>query len=446
MLHISRDFISLPSIPGPRAGMYFNAIFLRTVLQYTIIGQTSFDLDGSSFTLSTGTNGTISSALGFTNRLTPGNGYTVSLSDINRIIVIRSTINPMINSGLWRVVGIDTINNQFILGLRGNPPVTESGLTWRLYVAENSFTFTSSNNSNTTEYRGRTSGSTTSRIIMQSPHSIGYQVRLTYEAPADISSTGNVSNSATVAPGFGGDSIGDFPIGGYHLHPGIYANTAPPSGPYKGLLPSCSPSTSSGIWRAYIWGEDTTGTVVMCFRAVDVVANTWLAYGLPENEEYPNSELAVHQLFSYGPNSPNSGQVGVLNWSSGFLQSVAMGGCAYGYSGQPVSCVISPYQYSTGQQLAVNQGPRFSSVAGDNPFLGQTELLTVDLLAGTWDAMNFAGQDPSLILEPRRLGRFPIARLGRANFGNWSTTTDSQQSWLHTLNGVYLPWYGSILP
>ena len=138
MLHICRDFITLPSVYMPQASVYLLAIFMRTVLQYSVVGQTNFNLDGASFTLATGTNGSISASGGFTNRFTP-DGYTVSSADINRIIVIRSTTNPLINSGLWRVLGVDTTANQFILGLRGEPPVVETGFTWRLHPSETYF-------------------------------------------------------------------------------------------------------------------------------------------------------------------------------------------------------------------------------------------------------------------------------------------------------------------
>ncbi len=55
---------------------------------------------------------------------------------------------------------------------------------------------------------------------------------------------------------------------------------------------------------------------------------------------------------------------------------------------------------------------------------------------------------PTFILEPRRIGKFPIARLGRSNIGDFTicTNVDNNKTWIHLMNGIYLPWYGLILP
>jgi hypothetical protein len=279
---------------------------------------------------------------------------------------------------------------------------------------------------------------------MQSPHASAYQVRLTYEAPGDISSTGNVRNAATVAPGYGGDSIGDFPVAGLHLHGGLYYNVASPNANHVGLTVGINGSTNTGIHRFYMWGEDSTGTVITVTRDFEKTSNGWSAFGLPEDEENPNDSVPVRRLFAWGNGSIANSQVDSLDWGGGAVTNYIKCGVAYGYSGQPVFCSASTYCYASGQQ-DVNDAPRFSINGSDNPFLAQTELQTVDLVVGTWDYGGSNGNAQTLFLEPRRLGRFPIARLGRSNFGNFTTTTGTR-TWLHTLNGIYLPWYGSILP
>lgn len=437
-LHIVRDFIS-QLVSTPVASMYFTAIFLRTVMNFTVIGHTNFDLDGS-LTIDSGTAGAISAADGFTNRFTP-DGYTVSSSDIDRILVIKSTNNPQLTSGLWRIVGVDTINNQFILGLRGEPPVIESGLTWRLHPAETSVSLSNGTNGNTGQYRGRTSASSTSRIIMQSPHSSAWQVRLTYETATDYSTS--IRSKFTIAPGFGGDSIGDFPVGGDHLHGALWANI---SGVDKvvGLTVGYGAREVTAITRYYMWGEDSTGTCVFVTRGVtNNTTESFAAFGLPEDEQYPNDARLVRRLFVWGVNRTSSGEI---KFSTGQSQSGYPNlGTAFGYSGQPISCSASCYGYMSGQQFPTN-GPYYNANGADNPFLAVTELLTVDLFAGTWDHGDYSGQEPSIFMEPRRLGRFPIARIGRSNFGDFTTSTDGARTWIHTRNGVYLPWSGAILP
>lgn len=440
-LHIVRDFISL-NVSMPVASMYFTAIFLRTVMNFTVIGHTNFNLDGS-LTIDSGTAGTISAADGITNRFTP-DGYTVSLSDINRILVIKSTNNPQLTSGLWRVVGVDTTNNQFILGLRGEPPVIESGLTWRLHPAETSVSLSNGTNGNTGQYRGRTSASSTSRIIMQSPHSSAWQVRLTYETNVDFGSTASstIRSKFTIAPGFGGDSIGDFPVGGDHLHGALWFNVSNNENPV-GLTVGYGAYETTAVTRYYMWGEDSTGTCVFVTRGVtNSATESFAAFGLPEDEQYPDDTRLIRRLFVWGVNNTGGG---AIMFSTGPRIYYPNLGTAFGYSGRPISCSASCYCYMPGQRLPTD-GPYYDVNGADNPFLGVTELLTVDLFAGTWDCGDEFSQDSVIFLEPRRLGRFPIARIGRANFGDFTTSTDGARTWIHTRNGVYLPWAGAILP
>lgn len=438
-LHIVRDFVSL-NVLTPVASMYFTAIFLRTVMNFTVIGQTNFNLDGS-LTIDSGTAGAISAADGFTNRFTP-DGYTVSSSDINRILVIKSTNNPTLTSGLWRITAVDTTNNQFILGLRGEPPVIETGLTWRLHPVETSVSLSNGTNGNTGQYRGRTAASSTSRIIMQSPHSTAWQVRLTYEtAPDDYSTT--IRSKFTFAPGFGGDSIGDFPVGGDHLHGALWRNVSA-NGDLVGLTVGYASREVTAITRYYMWGEDSTGTCVFVTRGVtDSSTESFAAFGLPEDEQYPNDTRPVRRLFSWGVNRTSGGEI---KFSTGQSQNGYPNmGQAFGYGGQVISCAASCYGYMSGMQFPTD-GPYYDADGSDNPFLAVTELLTVDLVAGTWDHGVFSGQGQVFFLEPRRLGRFPIARIGRTNFGDFTTSTDGARTWIHTRNGVYLPWAGAILP
>lgn len=268
---------------------------------------------------------------------------------------------------------------------------------------------------------------------------------MTWETGTDYSSSLTVRTKSTIAPGFGGDSIGDFQPGGQHLHGALFFNTSTVN--YAGTVAGINPVDSNGMCRYYFWGEDSTGSTVIITRNVDTgnSANNIAAFGLPEDEQYPDDPQAVRRLFVYGCDNIFDGGKGDVNFRSGFAQTIGHTVVGFGYSGQPIVGGVSPMGYISGQQLQ-GDGPRFSGNGSDNPIIALTELLTVDIVLGTWDASDFAGQNQNLILEPRRLGRFPIARMGRSNFGNWTTSTDANRTWFHTLNGVYMPWRGSILP
>jgi hypothetical protein len=431
---------------------YFLAIFLRRCLGYSVVGQTSFDIEGSTLLKSAGSSGALNQGVGNEFAFSLGNGYSVSVADIGRILAIRSSVNPMVNSGLFRVTGIDTGNNWLFLDYRcSDTPPVESGLTFGLYADETVFNsvLNFTGNGLTGTYTG-TGSATQSRIILQSPSSLNWQVRIAVENTYDagFNSGGGVGPAAgaggagtSVAPGFGGNTSGDFQPGGQHLHSTLFFNkhTTTLTGATVGLFPA-----GSNQARVYIWGDDVTGSTFIATRTVVAGSDSFAHFGLPENDETPLPLKPAQRLFAMGANTPSNNGSNGIYMSTG--TSTARGGAAFGLSNQPISCIYS-YYTRLDAGLYDSGGIRNSSVASDNPYLNATELLTVDLVAGTMDVQAaIAGTDEIQILEGRRLGVAPLMRLGRGNYGYFQIATDASRSWLHLSDGIYMPWQGSILP
>ena len=139
MLHVCRDFLSIGNpitLSCPWLVQYYLAIFMRTVLGYVTVGQTNFNVDGGTLRLGAGTAGSINQGVGNEYAFSP-DGYVVSAADVGRILVVRSAANPLVNSGLFRVTGVDTVDNWFFINYRsGDLPPAESGLTWTLCASE----------------------------------------------------------------------------------------------------------------------------------------------------------------------------------------------------------------------------------------------------------------------------------------------------------------------
>lgn len=446
MLHVCRDLLTLGNpvnLDCNRVCLYLLAIFSKSVLNYTQIGNTNFDLTSSTFLKGSGSGGTLNQGTGNEYAFAP-NGYTVSAADINRVLAIRSTANPMVNSGLFRVTAVDTANNWFILNYRsGDTPPAEIGLTWSLWVSEATAVNTNFNytgNGTTGTYQGQGSA-TQSRVILQSPHSSAYQVRFTVENSTDGGNFGPCP-SVTIAPGFGGNSSGDFSAAGQVLHGALYFNTSDSN--YKGTSVGPSPF-GTGQVRVYIWGDDSLGSVICMIRNSFGNGNSFCGWGICEDEEQPLPSKDVQRLFTFGNYLTNANDT--ISWTIGPDYGHSLIG--FGLGEEPVIGAFSTYYFAAGvdQSGGSNSTPRGETSAGDNPYLAATELQTVDVVVGTWDTPNAtASQGQYLNLEVRRLGRFPFGRLGRNNFGDWQISTDATHSWFHTQDGIYMPWQGSILP
>lgn len=440
-IHISRDF-SQKVVTGANSDaviVYLTALFLRRVLGFTVVGETNMDIDGD-YLQGSGTSADVNLGSGLEWWVEIDSGeYSIVSSDVDRILVLQSASYPRYNSGLFRILAVDTINNRVRIDYRSaDYPPTETNLPWAIYDAEDDVSYSNSGNGSSTEYRTQGAGASASRIILQSPDPSGWQVRLTRE---DTDSQGDIGGVATtVAPGFGGDSLGDFQERGEHLHNQQWYNDRTVR---EGLTCGIGLNDQDDGIRYYFWGDDTTGSTILVGRDAGGSTNGWCLFGLPEAEETPAPPLNVQRLFVIG--DCNSTQI-TINWTGGRRNTNSNhSGCAYGRVLQPVSCVMGTYTYLADNQNSSDDAyiHRGRTQAADNPMTGRTELQSVDLFAGTWDNMDVGSSGPGeQQLDSRRLGRVPIARLGRDTYGSWTTSPESTRDWFHLFNGVWLPWEG----
>lgn len=456
-LHTCRDFVSwgnpLTAFEPYRTN-YFLACFLLGVLGYTIVGSTNFAITSNTYRLGTGTNGSMNQGGNDVYAFQP-NGYSVTVGDIGRILVIKSPTAPMVNSGLFRVTGVNITNNWWYINYRsGDTPPAETGVTWSLFENENVFVaaVNTTGNGIAGTYQGQGTASN-SRIVLQSPHSTQWQVRLCYETNYDqpfqggsVTPTAN-GGAVTCMPGFGGTAAGDFTPGGQHTHGPLFFNNHVQ---YSYL------GTSMGLWpngsnqaRYYMWGDDSTGTCFAALRTIVGGTDSFIHFGLCINEELPLPPHNAQRLFVIGANGLVNGGNNGIYWACN--SGASRDGMAFGLSNQPVSCHYSLYNPLFGGTFGTPSGNnpiRSSNVAGDNQYVAASELLPVDIMVGTQDVMNnYNGTNyEMLILEGRRLGTAPFVQMGRANYGYFQLSTDPTHSWLHLNDGIYLPWQGSILP
>jgi hypothetical protein len=441
--------------------MYLSSIFLVGVLGYTQVGHTAFNLSGS-LRIASGVSASINfgSTGSFSSVGIPTGSHVVTSADVNRILVLKSSLFPRHNSGLFRVSSVNTGSNHLNVEYRSSedPPAETNTLVWSLWPAENTiqgptpYVANGGTPTAATGYKSRFPY-TDKKIILQSPHSSSWQVRYCNESSSDRQpGLSSFATQLTVAPGFGGDVNGDFSSGSYdssniveHLHGYSWfdVNSANYRGSTVGIdMTNSSPfnDVSNAIIRFYVWGDDETGSACFCYRNVSSYVDGWYSFGMAETDA-PLPTRTSQRLFVFGRSHALT--TFSIKWNNG--GSIASQGdyigVAFGESLlRPVSCVWSAYDYVGS---AGGDGIKGESLAGDNAMLGSTEVQKVDLWAGTLESGNQLSEQMAVYhYDPRRMGSMPLARIGRSNFGTWSTSSDASLSWLHTTNGVYFPWTG----
>lgn len=326
------------------------------------------------------------------------------------------------------------------------PPIEPAdSMNWYLYERDANCPVNGTNNTNPSgQYRGN-GNSTTPRLILQSPNSTGWQVRICNETTTD---TGN-SSQITFIPGFDGNASGDFLVGGRHLHTPLYYNSS--SGIYSGGAPGCGDDsvTNGRTYRHTIIGDDGYGTgVVMIGRRPSNGTDPksfYVSFGLPEIEVLPLPPNNEARLFCIGSGN-GSASGNNLNDASWYPGNVAQSNQAQGVCMQetrsntpiPVSACISLLTYVTG--TGQQGSPMFDGSAGDNPWLGATELFSVDVITGTFSG--WGGGTAFPILETRFIGTIPHIRAGRANFTEYTLTHDTARAFKHIRRGMYIYWGG----
>ena len=445
-IHLCRNMATLASASSPGTQMYFMTAFMNSVLGYTTISNTNFDL--SSYQLTNGTNGILNNASGYSHHLKISNGYSLSTSDIGRFVAIKSVSYPTFNSGLFRVISVDISNNSF--GLDYTSPTAapnEENLSWELYESEltASLSWYSGSNNETTYYNSQFISSNASRIILSSPDQYSnYNVRFCLESPTDV--TGAVGTALSIAPGLKGNSIGDY-YKEQHLHGAMWFNTI--SSSYLGTTVGISPganaggSSSLGEWSTSIVGDDSSGTVFACVRnlSMSVGGNAWAYFGIADDEDLTYvSRLTLDEQINRLVVIGSSQLTPKLTLECNYWDQSAQNGVAWNPNRQSlVSCVCSTYSHA-----ARTTQVRDMSVASSGAISRATELVDIEMLAGTFDTNYDYNGIPVLDLLPRPMGRMSFVKEGRSNFGDWTYTSDANFSWLHTSGGLYMLWGGPI--
>ncbi len=484
---------SAGNIPPP-AYAAFTASYPGPSSSYVTLNQGSCIITG--VTSSLGLTGSLGQAAVVISKdaynLSTTTGNSLGEGPVGLWLAIRSNSYPLANSGLFVITSASLSANTLYIDYRTTsslPPaettqmltcsfwlpspgsdnvnVDRTGATYAQFEAM-------AGNGNANQYQSQGT-STQARLILTSPDPSAYQVRLCLENLYDREYGGNGgygTPSLTVMPGFSG-SAGDFPNMTYsnpnlvaHLHAPQWFNSYSlgPNGEAElaGTLCGHDLVNVAGIGEYsggyttrhgfYAWGNDQTGTCVILTHGVPFIESGSLnqgathdvmtAFGIPEDETVPLVTDNVQRLFVIGQSQvPFNG----INWANGSYTNDGVTGVAFSLNNRlgPISCVMSSYVYATNQESDAN-GIRFDAAAADTPYLGASELLSVDLIAGTLGGLYDSSQNYNLTysMEPRRLGRFPIARQGRAvGQPNWSTVDPALQ-WFHVTNGFYLPWGG----
>lgn len=482
-IHLCRDYLTQNLSTNTRQYIYtyLLSIFLRRVLTYSYVGDTNYPINAvGTLLIATGdTNPTGAANFPVGNKAginlgtqkefyvnIPSAVRTVTGNDIGRLLVLRSTANPSFNSGIFLIVGIELSSNSYVIDYRtlGDKPPVEATDTiqWWLYEKDLNCPGQGAPNSakTTGEYRGD-GNSTTPRIILQSPHAIGWQVRLCNESTGDFASDTSARNcpAMSVSPGFNGNSSGDFTTFGQHFHAPQWYNSS--STNYLGGAPGFGDGGGTGAqFRITMVGDDAgQGCVVYGRRPNNATlpSSNIVCFGMAENEQVPIPVNNVARLFvlgtgfsgsdGFGSRSTNDGGLFQQTGSpanSWFVTAPGAQGMGATPFGTPCQCAAAMWAYVTanGQQASII----FDSSATDNPFTSSTELLPIDIIQAT------LGQYGNITTQvypfsPRIIGTIPHIREGRGNFGDFSPTTDFARGWQHLRRGLYIPWNGpNIIP
>lgn len=464
-IHVCRDFFTLGASLTPLANIYFLSLFLTGVLGFTRVGQTSADypplqkgfvVSGSGASINLGSG---SAKEYYVSVPTASYLMSSSFSDSGKILVLKSRNYPRHNSGLFRVLSASISDNAFIIDYRsisgslasGSLPPIESGslsgsLDWMLFNAEpqqvgntNHETYTG-NGLPAPNYATYGTGSNYPRVIYKSPHSSSWQVRLCWESYPDRWSVNGVPGlHNTFSVGLDGDVRGDWQFFGRNCHGLNFWNNGTAglrAGQQAGLAPAMVGFNdyTNGQWRLYMWGDDQTGSTIIMNRPGSSNYQGGAGFGMADNEPAPIPTNPIHRVFSFGRGTSFAPSLDI-----GSYNEYGMTGQAFGFNGTPISMVFNHYHI-----IYADQFPE-TFVTQDSLHLGATELLPVDVMAGTW-LTSYIGSSPfgqGMFLEPRRMGIGPCGiRTGRSNFGDWTLSNDANRSWFHSTNGWYMPWGG----
>lgn len=255
-----------------------------------------------------------------------------------------------------------------------------------------------------------------SRIILQSPHATGWQVRLAVEP--------QIANLPifTVAMGLAGNTLGDFPPGSSQNHlPEFFDLNVVRNSNYNGLVVGGGRFDTAS--RTTIVADGYCQNVFVYTRSTGATANGMFNFGFPDNEPAgpPPTE---ERLYSYGPSNNIGGTQDfgaiVLRVGSGLNVGFGM------RTSVPRWVLLTGWSNLDGTSAT---NPMLSANAGDSVFTASTELLPIEIWAGTNADLALAtGAQPPFFYDQAFMGTAPRLRLGRTNFGAFTLTTEEVTS------------------
>ena len=351
--------------------------------------------------------------------LIPDNNRTVE-----SVSAATNTTPIQITYGINVVGYFKTGQKVSVSGVLGN---TAANGTWTITVnGANTFllnnsvgngTYTSGGSLFRAGYTGGSNLSFNSKILLQSPHSSGWQVRIAVE-PYNVA---NTVPYTSISVGYGGSSGGDFSVGGVTTHTGQFFDIQIPGGsPYANTFVG---SAASGVAsRINIIGDDTGQSVFLYSRTLSTGNNGLLTFGIPDNEPTPLQPNS-NRIFAYGGATAAAPEWGTIQMRWGNLQNV-------GFTFRDVNpemCAIAGWVNADGVS---GTSPAYSANAGDCPFTGTTELLPWELWGGVATDISLAlpypaGGQTAYDINQRFMGTLKFLRQGRTNFGTFTLSTDN---------------------
>lgn len=344
---------------------------------------------------------------------TDGNRTNTSVTAATNTTPIQITCNPN------TVTNLMSGQRVTISGVGGN---TNANGTW--FITVNGFnTFLLNGSSGNANYTsggsvsraGFTAGllSFNSHILLQSPHSTGWQVRLSVD-PYNVSTAAYSS----IAVGYGGTSSGDFTVNGPSTLITQFTDTNMSTTSYPNMVPGSSNQSQSP--RMTMIGDDG-GRALFCYtRTQSLGSNGITMFGLPDNEPTP-LPININRPFIYGGVVNSSNDYGGIQMRHGSSNNIGMSFRDLA----PEVVGIAGFVDANGVS---GTSPVYSGNAGDCPFTGTTEVVPWEVWGGTATNIGLTLPYSDLTvtnLNQRFMGTAPFIRQGRTNFGAFTLSTDS---------------------
>lgn len=247
-----------------------------------------------------------------------------------------------------------------------------------------------------------------SRIILQSPHASGWQIRIAAEP------TNNNLPNVSFTVGYAGNSAGDFPPGSAITNMPEFLDVNPTvTSAYLNTVVGGGHVTTAS--RMTMMGDGYGQSVFLYTRTLGATNNGMVMFGIPDNEPVP-TPVNANRLFCYG-GAPvaDSGTI-ILRTGSTLNVGAAIG------NGNPQFGALTGWANLDGTSAT---SPLLSANAGDSPFTSTTEILPIEIWGGITADLALTGAAVApFFYDQRFMGTASGLRNGRTNFATFSLSTD----------------------